>query len=683
MSSIIYTAKPTIASRPDAVAFAAKGISGFTCATLSELSLSGFPTEMDVAYEGYKNNISTFIAATHNHHYYPTTAVGVKLDNLVPECLFKLAPMVFKPVPEITMKDDDIQRFVKKYADHKVEVNKAGKTTFFIFHKPTPKLAFKLDPGHDAKFRNHPDTITPRNIITAVYLDNVVRAFLSTQTYASFSTFEETEVEMEEGGEEKKREAIHPESCRFRDENLEVTVNCPVSEEYAALLHAAEVIRDETIAQEVLTAPSMDAAKELEAAIINATSSAFIHAASASDVVYTAKPSSLPHTYNLGAPKDVPRSPGNLFPYFDRMIYSDRTTLKRIFFRHFTRTLGDTFDEIVNQKATFRKSLDGFVDSSFSVQYQHLFSGIDLALQTQTRLFVLTERGEYLGFCLLGYRYTITMEHMVYSPANYKQMQKAVASVTSHSSALDEIVSKLSTLRIQSTGDPEPVVAADIRGSGDLARVLREREIDQKWYEKEMVDLLGKLRFDQAYRPTTAQDIVSVLESFISNPKEFPPPTLPIFIPARVQLLSDPLFCRLAIFGPEAVSPLNSRGITENIPKRTQTISGDSTLAIPKEKLLPKVILARKPVAVATEDWKEVMKRKAFTQDVNERAQQSRCLVFAKRQAEDVLNVMSRLAHEVEDPYASSGGGKRKERGWDDRGEGPSTKRVMTIDDLF
>jgi hypothetical protein len=677
MSSIIYTAEPTSTGRPDGIAFAAKGIKGYTATSLANLHLSGFPQLLDVAYEGYKHNISIFAGASHEVRKFPTTIPGVKIaPSSLSDLLFRLPPVAFKP--SFTLKDDQVARFMKDYEACGTEMVKAGKTCYFIFNTPRLEVCQKFAPMHEPSFRAPAHTISPLDVLTLLHLDTVLKAFLATQTYAAFSTREEIEIVDEE---EKKKEVVEDGSCDYRRDNHDVSINLPLPEQIARIIAAARLAREDVTNGISGDTENLDNLFGEVDGLPDVTDT-LIYAITGDEAVRSAKPSPLPYTFNCGAPADVPRSPGNLFPYFDRMLLGDKTTLKRIFFQHFTRALGGTFEEIIAEKAKMRKKLDDLANTLVYCPYAHLFTGVDLALATQSRLFVIRERGEYLGFVLLGYKYTLAMQHFVYAPATYQAVQKSLRTLSSHGRALEDICLKLSDMTISGSEEKVAINVASITGSGQLAAEIRKRDVAQKWYEKELVEDLGRLRFEKSYRPTTAQDIVSVLSSYADAPEEFPAETLPIFIPSQVNRLNDPFFCRLAIFGPEAVSPMNLRGITETLPKRTPASSdGQKPAFIEKDKQLPKIILARKPVGVACDDWKEMMKRKAFTQDVNERAQASRCLVFKPPQANGILDIMSRLSYEMGDKGTSGKGKKRKAD--HDMDEDRPVKKTYTADDLW
>ncbi|KAI0992929.1 hypothetical protein K3495_g15255, partial [Podosphaera aphanis] len=149
---------------------------------------------------------------------------------------------------------------------------------------------------------------------------------------------------------------------------------------------------------------------------------------------------------SVGSSTSIPKSPGNVFPYFTGLIQPDATFISSLILRHFMRILGSNPQLCQDEFVKLRHGIKSLSTTDVGMELCHIALGVSLALETQSRCFVIIDHSSYKGFCLLGARYTIFMNNKWIHAGSEKDLSKAIARVDPHEHAVEEIMSKLSEL---------------------------------------------------------------------------------------------------------------------------------------------------------------------------------------------------------------------------------------------
>lgn len=654
-----YIAVKISTRRPTTAAFLARGITEYTAATITDIDPFGIKTIPQVAYVQYEANIAAFLSATSQRRTLVSTELPCPVDFSSPEVLGLSFPYVFY-VPRFSITEEQAEGLcnaIRRSGPETIVLKKGCNIRMTMANlEDCTRLATAAE-----RSSGRVGEMSVHDVVTASKVLHLVSLYLRTQTY---SAQEEVEVPAEEGSEEKRKEW---------KEGLftgEVVSDFPVS------LRNSEVEKTKAAFTSWSAARTDESWKDFERRInARGLEDTTVHI-SARDHVYRARPSPYPVTINLGTVGDVPAGPGIVFPYFERSIIPSRFALPRLFQQvGFIRTLGATEKEYLDTWRTFRVDLQSLSDTEFGCAMSHIMTGVKLSLESQNRMFVVVDEGQYMGFCLLGTKVCVDIAGTVHRSQPASAMSAALGRMRTHSSAMRELCTILSAADISGTETQEEV--STIPGSAGLYREISKRKIDKATMTR-IHGFYRGLRFPEAYLQPTARHITEGLFALSNGVDHLP--NHPRFVPDNRQVMADPLFCFLALFGPEAPSPINVKGKSYQIPpvkeKKHDKPADDAAEMLKRQEPINRFfveekkrfecgILTMKPILVAYEDWKTALKEKAVKMNPSERAKVHRNLVFTGPQTRVYEIALSLLA-------SSKQKGKRKA---DDDDEGESKKR--------
>jgi hypothetical protein len=313
----------------------------------------------------------------------------------------------------------------------------------------------------------------------------------------------------------------------------------------------------------------------------------------------------------------------------------------------------------------------------------HVLKGISLALETQTQLFLMLEKGTYLGFCLLGGQYHIFKNAQWVPPRTRAELKIDIGTIWSHETTLTELVIFLNNRQAMVSGKKvnpkyklkdveKPVLLARCIGKVIWAEKSEEKAEEQKI----LSEMLSHLSFENRYFAiNSVRRIVQLIEDLSLPQLQDRFNDYPFFFSPHFHLYSNGDFRLLSAFGSQAPSPFSISGDTFKVP---QPDSKDSASEIPdgqKKKRMPVFVLAWKPIHVAHTDWVRVMEKLEVRFPLGERAKESRCSVFTENSRDSIWNAMIKYI-----------GPKGKDKDTDDVEKKVSAfmpTEVAEFDDLF
>jgi len=631
--------------------FTQRGLLGMTHARLDQLGLFGRPFSRELAYDGYTRNIDVFIAAT-NHKAKISTNVDAaelfmeKIEHIIPLSSPRVA---ISPVKKLS--SDQVDVMMAKLVDEEPSKEVKGSMTFIVLAKPNPKKAmiYTRISAENVQVPEH--TWSPATYASYCFCLAVVTEFLKTNTYPAFIS--ETQIQ---------------ETTDFADFVSDIdTVTCSDVNEYPVKRTKWKAqengdqmeVDDEEVPSEVY----VFSWKELRGAVL------------------VAKPSPIPLVYNVGSPAEVPELPGRCFPYFDRMNIPDATTIRSVMSAYFLRNMGGTREEQMNTFKFFKKGWEILVKTDVGAAMAHILTGVRLALETQTRLFIVIRSDQYAGFVLLGARWSISLHNQVYVAQSAEELRAEVNKMSSHSYAIAKIAQELSPCMMRigaAQGPPKAIVAADLPSAISLWKAIQERVIEKEARER-ITEVLGLVAYTRSYKQVDARSLSWMFAELAKDTIPDLPEGTPLYVPATFELFHEKSFQLLCTFGPNAPSLYNSSGTVFKIPASADKDPNNEMVEGKKRaKLLPYLLVALKSVKAAHDDLIKVMRDKQIRIDLAERAGKNRNVLIGGEGRDLLYEEIRKCVH------ATVTGSKRK------AGEvvGSSPKRsrfesITSADDLL
>jgi hypothetical protein len=532
---------------------------------------------------------------------------------------------------------------MRKLADYDVEKRKTGKTSMFLIRNPTRELAAKLYQTSAVQINPGPDYVTPQALHTFFILVDIASEFLATNTYPAWLS--------------KESKDQHQEADLFFAHTVDTATSAIPSVSYFPRKEDAEEEEDEQEEIEV----------DEESVEIRRLTFGDLR-----EAVLVAKPSPLPLSYNTGPPAEVPSLPGLAFPYFDRMNIPDLTTIRSILSKFFFRCLGATSTEQMQQFRSMKVPLEHLVKTSQGGVLAHIFVGIQLALETQTRLYVVMRGSDYCGFILLGACFRVIIDNLEYGWVDPESLQKEVAKMSAHAWAIEELAKLLSGCKLDATKRTRAVTVESLSSSLKLWDAIEARVFDADTGDK-ISERLGLVSFTRSYMEVNAENIAWALRMMtIDQAKPLEDPQ-PLYVSPLFKLYGDRIFKVLCCFGPDSFSFINASGSTFHIGEVFDK-DPNNKLDNRGNRALPIILVARKSVQVAYQDMRRVLKEGSIIIDLKERAGKNRCLVMQGARRDAVYKALSSAIHEFQ------GAGSKRKNGGD---EAPAAKKARTADDIL
>jgi hypothetical protein len=343
-----------------------------------------------------------------------------------------------------------------------------------------------------------------------------------------------------------------------------------------------------------------------------------------SDTVSKAKPVKKP-VFNIGSSSEVPVSSGHIFPYFQGLIQPDSVFMNSMIIRRFYQLLGSTHEQCQAAYLDIRHGINSFATTSRGMEFCHILLGIDLALDTQSRCFLIIEKNKYLGFSLIGARYAIFCNTKWYGPANGLELQAAITRMDPHESAVEDMIRMLVNLQAkgQYTGTVDRSLFSEPKLLAEALSGLKISDIGDDDV-REMDRYIKNLNYmGSGYLTSNPQMISEMLDTIASNKSiELARPT---FIPSIRAPLKSRLFAILSQFGPEAPSFWNDRGkeiLCKPIDKSVATTGGKRKIGDSDVfgNMPGRILITPKPLLIAIKDMEKVVDKGRVKMDLDERA---------------------------------------------------------------
>lgn len=600
------------------------------------------------------SNVDIFIASTLRGHRMSTNVQGAVIPILPAD---QTIPLVCPPlciIPRHAFTPDVEAQFMVKVGLQLPEKKKQGATTIYLLHKPDMISASKYITASVDRVAPNPSYVTPQGFMAIAYCRALLTGFLRTQTYPAWKDIGDAHTELEIQGKldlevqiRGLKRVIVGETTRQKrvktltEDGEEFTVDAEDDDEDAHM--------EEYVEQAFSTEVEWESIKES---------------------VLVAKPSPLPLSYNVGAPAEVPYMPGICFPYFDRMMISDNTTMRHIVLQRSLRNMGDSRDE---QRKVFKQvkiGLEQIGRLAVGQVLTHLLIGMNLAIETQSRMFVVYVSSEYAGFVLLGAGFSVLIDDVWHEVKDADELQTDVLALSSHQYAVSKVAGILSKLvveesaRVDKKKSIEEIKPEALTSGQKLWEEMEKRTFTEDAQEQ-MTEVIGMIGFSRSYKPINLENIMWALEMIVVKPTEPLPKDLPLYVPPTYGEYGDRVLKVLCCFGPDSFSLVNASGTKYSItPFTTKVDPNDALNESGKGKVLPFIPVSVKSVQTAKVDMYAFLKRREIQVDFKERAIPNRCILF-KGDSRDKLYAKMRevCSHKSIEDAAAKIGKKRNVEG--------------------
>jgi hypothetical protein len=605
MASTIHTARHLPAGNQTIPLFTLRGLDNYAPVPISHIGIHGTPLQRQVAYTQYAYNIASFLFATDTKTTIPVT--GRPLGTL------RYSQLLPIPSPSVhfTLKkgvNSDMSTKLLNALGPGSATTISGKTT--IFQAPVLPNALidsivGLCPSH---FNCGRDAVNPSGALAFRFLSSVCHAFLRTHSYPAFS--EETEESLMELNMLLAGKTKYILKKGKDDKGKDIDVFDPAA--YSRVL--SDLKAGESGSMDVDDTSLVTKLRGSAGRIVS----------SGNDAVLNAKPCPVPQT-NIGTRAEAPNLPGILFPYFHGLIQPDAVFLHSTILSHFFQLMGTTVQNCQEMFLILRRGCGSLSTTKEGMMITHLIKGILLALETQSRCYMLYEANEYKGFVLYGAQFVIFDSTKWIVPGSEEELRDALNKLDPHEASVGNLVRMLGELKTKDMYSGPTVTSTTFQEPKNLIDVFRGLKLydidddDIKELDKYLRGLNYMGSGYWARNPQTIVDALKIIASEGSVKLERPTYFSSVRLPIHTKE-----YAALSKFGPESFSLWNERG-TDIVCKasETQVVSGGKRKAgeVDLYANMPnRIFVTPKPLGVAVSDMTKVVSKGMIKIDLGERA---------------------------------------------------------------
>jgi hypothetical protein len=370
-------------------------------------------------------------------------------------------------------------------------------------------------------------------------------------------------------------------------------------------------------------------------------------------LIRNAKPSPSHFPYS-GSPNEVPFQPGLLFPYFPGCILPSYTAISSVIKTYFFSCLGDTEEDCAGTLRSIKRAASSWAVSDPGLSLQHVAAGIQLAIESESRLFLIKEGSVYLGFVLLGYGFKVTTSTQVIPCLSAEELATEIRHMESRSALTIKLRSKVVDLaydagitenKIQEI-PTEEAISKSVRPL--RAWLLRNEDtIGDEEAKREVIDLMRKAYQTEPYwkvnKTNIAKAMVLILDEHVIDSE------VPFFVSEQVLSDTSKIHEVMSAFGPTGFSFDQSGGTDYPIPREGEEDVASELVQVPagkgryrSEKAMSSIFVALKPMRSCVYDFTQVVAKRRIVQR-KERAGAQKNVALQGNDRDEVWNLMVEL----------------------------------------
>lgn len=356
------------------------------------------------------------------------------------------------------------------------------------------------------------------------------------------------------------------------------------------------------------------------------------------DIVLVAKPAPFYPRVNFGPVASVPNLAGLVFPYFHQLITPDYQLLPSIMWRFFLQSFGSDRTAFLRGFERWKLGAKSWTESVCGLELQHIFFGISLALDTQTRVFFVVEHETYQGFVLLGEGFSVVAQDREHMPVDAASLRDHLARISPHDNALSELCTMLSNATLAGSKKRKKVERTHITCNRQLYIEVHQRQFSED-ERTTMIKLACELSFAERYWKVSPETLDVFLDVYC-NRDGVHKNTEPMYIGSGLLFEKDQAYLALSVFGPTAPSFFTIGGEKKEIPATGRPDPLSVIDSSTKKPVLPFIPYTMKSIRTAMQDLYKVYKDKALYVLPKERAGPSRTTQFTGRARDRVWGIL-------------------------------------------
>lgn len=557
-------------------------------------------TARQIAYDAYAANIDIFLSATANKTLLNTTAKNGRIpEDHTPAFPLALPSIVFRFEP--ALKGEKLVAFLAAFEKYQIQEQLMGKNTVFTLVSPPYAVVKKyILPSAIKDLQPFGKYITVESYLAVYKLYQIADLFCATNTYPFCSSDDSgSDVGLENPvqftGESKR--GILDELLGHTKKQQKMEVVPGTSEE-------KPMTDDE------------DEEDEDEEMVIEFT---------ANTECMRAKPSSLPSNTSFGAPKDVPYLPGAYFTYFHGMNSPDKSSLLDVTLELFFRNFASQSQTAQEGWKSFRRELGTFGNTAEGLAMTHIFQGFSFAIKSQTQAYVIFNRGEYCGFCLLGGLWRYWTRGSWSRPQSANDLQDTLKVLRTHEDVMDLLKEQLRVCSVRR--GISSIDEGQMKSAIGVARALGAVD----WGKVEADDTtaiertVAELHFPTNFKGIGAESLVWAVEQMTSKLREDLPDHVSIYFPTKdFGLFARKEFQVFCCFGSRAPKFWSASGSIYTIPPLGAEDPWSRMEDDGKKKRMDTILISTAPPSQCLGGWDTVIDRQALKFDIKVRAASSK-----------------------------------------------------------
>jgi len=650
--SIVYLSKLAVNGLFSTAAYLARSISNYTVASPGDLAIFGKPSINQIAYDGYTANIEAFIHATciqkkvycDRPHYPIDPSHTVTVPIQLPRTVFAL---VNKPSSEGEKKMMDAGK------EFGIEKRLVGKGHVYTVEKPTIEFIRKVEKIAQPQCTNITDYSQVRATVHFYWITQCVDLFLATNTY-SFKPETYSQEKIAAGAEVPKGNLAYRGTAHWEG-GCSKTVSVKT--------------RNITGSWEDRQIVNPDEEHEYDSGVYPQSA------------VYIAKPSPLPASTSFGLPAACPNSKGLHFPYFEGMHHSDVKFTRDIISRLFFRNLGSVAKGPREAYKEIRTEIGPAVTTPECRILNHILYGIDLALGTQTQLFLLYDNGHYYGFNLLGGYFSIWTGQWI-DPVDEAELQATMLRYRSHEASLTDLYRYMKTEAITYVPEYKPKFKT-LETSQQVAELLGhvDQSVTHANTLEKIEELVGNLVFTGVYRRMNADNLEASIDELLGNSTIAK--DLLVYIPkARSgwKSIASPYYAPIGAFGARSFSLIDRGGKANEVVLSSDVFVTKLEEGDKETKKRTSLPFFEKPYHECVADWAKVVQTGKAKVNFQERAIGSRGFLVKGDALESIVGIFEKAR---EDKRIAIGIPKVEKQRKDRGGDTDMGGEVVNIEDVF
>lgn len=606
---------------PQTSIFAERGLSGKTQGLISGIELFAKAKNTQLAYSGYKDNIEAFVSATASRekilvsagHFPIPNGYGVTMPLPLPRVVYKLNK---PPTSDGLAK---MRAGLARYGLRDAELGKGNPV--FTLEAPDFRTLQENIPRVCQPRTGTVEGYAQMEIIPSVLkLYQCVDAFLATNTY------------FYREGSENLPPSVDPVHQAGDFQELRMR-----SYWYAQGHDKTTPISDDHIPKRRRIGNA-----EPEALDLAPHRGGYVPASS---VIHIAKPSPKPSKSSWGTPGEVPFHGGLLFPYFEGLLAQDTAGLRNLIASLFFRNFGQAGTDARDAFSDMRSKLGTFASTSAGIAMTHVLKGVELALQSQTHLFLLFDESDYLGFVLLGEAFSVCLRGTWTSPKTAALLRADLDMVQTRGQSLQVLLEKLSLCN-DASGDSVADGTENLHDPRVLAKLLSKVSLKNcpPETEKELSALVARTSVKVQYKSFSPLNISWGVRMLTIEKDVALPDDTPLWIPnTGWALCGTREFQVFGAFGPRSFSFRDAKGVELTVPKLTESDPFEQFDG--GKKKYDRLIVGERTVAECINVWADLKAKRSVRMDFGERAGGSRNKVFPEDQYGPIWEALKAAAN--------------------------------------